>query len=124
MLHRLVPLLLCSALAGCTVADLGVGRDVCPTRWTWGGAGGYADVAWPANEKLLTADILGGPHSGALVSADLWRLVHVEVGLIGAGIGIGPFQIGGGVGFYTPSAPASLHGWNPFVFESSGQHHL
>jgi len=109
--------LACAVLAGCTVLDVGICRDKSPNHWDWGGAGGYADVAWPANDYLLTADILGGPHSGALVSVDLWRLLHLEVGLFGVGVGIGPFQIGGGVGWYTPGAPASLHGSNPFVWK-------
>ena len=97
----------CAFLSSCTVFDVGVGRG---THWEMGGAGGYADVAWPANDKLLTADIVG-PHSGSLISVDLWRLLHLELGLIGAGIGIGPLQFGGGVGWFTPQkAPKALKG--------------
>ena len=74
-----------------------------------GGAGGYADCVWPANDKLLTVDIVG-PTSGSLISVDLWRLLHLEIGLLGAGIGLGPLQLGGGVGWYTPEVPPALKG--------------
>jgi len=124
MLRALLLAFAGTVLAGCTVVDAGVGRGTSLPDWTWGGAGGYADVAWPANDILLTADVFGGPHSGALLSVDLWRLAHFEVGLFGLGLGLGPFQIGGGVGWYTPGAPASLHGSNPFVWsDHAAEHH-
>ena len=117
-MHRLVILLVLGlTLTGCTVVDFGVARETCPAHWSFNAIGGYADVGWPANSDLLSADVLGGPNSGALVSVDLWRLLHLEVGLLGLGIGIGPLQIGGGVGFYTPHAPAMISGANPFVCE-------
>jgi hypothetical protein len=106
---------LCSALSACTVVDLGVARGNNPTHWEFEAVGGYADFGWPATTQLLTADILGGPNSGSLITVDLWRLLHLELGLLGVGIGIGPFQFGGGVGFYTPEAPAMIHGANPFA---------
>ncbi len=115
MLRVAVLVVLCSALAGCTLVDIGIGRDRHPGEWTFGGAGGYAEVGWPANDQLLSADLFGGPNSGTLVSVDLWRLLHLELGLLGLGVGLGPFQIGGGVGFYTPAAPAMMTGWCPFV---------
>jgi hypothetical protein len=48
--------------------------------------------------------------------------LHLEVGLFGLGVGLGPLQIGGGVGWYTPGAPASLHGSNPFVWHEPEMH--
>ncbi|HEX5011182.1 MAG TPA: hypothetical protein VFY71_12360 [Planctomycetota bacterium] len=123
MLRAISLALALTLLGGCTVVDLGVARGVDPTEWTWGGAGGYADCAWPANDMLLTADVLGGAHSGALVSVDVWRLLHLELGLFGLGVGVGPLQIGGGVGWYTPKAPASLHGSNPFVWNDHKMEH-
>jgi len=121
MLRASLLALACAVLAGCTIVDAGVGRNA---HWAWGGAGGYADCAWPANDALLAADVIGGPNSGSLVSVDIWRLLHLEVGLFGAGVGLGPLQIGGGVGWYTPGAPASLHGSNPFVWsDHAAEHH-
>jgi hypothetical protein len=118
---RAIPLVVAlTVLTGCTIVDAGVGRNA---DWAWGGAGGYADCAWPANDALLSADVIGGPHSGSLVSVDVWRLLHLEVGLFGLGVGIGPLQIGGGVGWYTPQAPASLHGSNPFVWHEHKVEH-
>jgi hypothetical protein len=121
MLRASLLALACAVLAGCTVVDAGVGRNA---KWAWGGAGGYAECAWPANDALLAADVIGGPNSGSVVSVDVWRLLHLVVGHFGAGVGLGPFQIGGGVGWYTPGAPASLHGSNPFVWsDHAAEHH-
>ena len=116
VMHRVAVLFLCVALTGCTMVDFGVGREVCPAEWTFDGAGGYAEVAWPENNDILSADLFGGPNSGTLVSVDLWRLLHLELGLLGIGVGLGPLQIGGGVGFYTPEAPATMSGWCPFTW--------
>jgi len=111
MLRACILLVLCSALTSCTVVDLGVGRQA---HWEFDGAGGYAALGWTATDELLTADVLGGPNSGTLVTLDVWRLLHLELGLLGIGIGIGPLQFGGGLGFYTPAAPPMLHSMNLF----------
>ncbi|MGQ0553489.1 MAG: hypothetical protein ACT4PU_09755 [Planctomycetota bacterium] len=113
---RIAVLLVCVAvLGGCTMVDLGVARDQCPMHWEVSGPQGYASYGWPAANELLSADLFGGPNSGTIVSVDLWRLLHVELGLLGLGLGIGPFQIGGGFGFSAPHAPAALAGHCPFV---------
>ena len=113
-MQRIGLVLVCCALLGaCTVVDVGVGRG--SNDWNWEmGADCYGDIAWPANDLLLSMDIWGGPTPGTLISADVWRLLHLEVGLLGLGLGIGPLQFGAGVGPYVPSTPASIAGMNPF----------
>ena len=118
MLRATLLVCACAFLSSCTVVDLGVGRGA---NWKMGGAGGYADVARPANDKLLTADIIG-PTSGSLVSIDLWRLLHVELGLIGAGIGIGPLQAGGGFLWYTPELPLEMKAGKFFAWPDYSHH--
>ena len=61
----------------------------------------------------MSLDLVGGPNPYTLISADLWRLLHLELGLLGVGIGLGPIQFGGGVGLYAPHAPAKIAGDNP-----------
>jgi len=113
-MNRLGLLLACCALLGaCTVVDGGVLRGA--NDWkTQFDANAYANFGWPANEDLLSVDFLGGPNAYTLVTADVWRLLHLELGLLGAGIGIGPLQLGGGIGLYAPHAPAEIKGDNPF----------
>jgi hypothetical protein len=124
-MHRIAILIvLCLATTGCNLVDFGIARNNCPSEWQFGGAAGYAEFAWPANNDLLSADLFGGPNGGTLVSVDVWRLLHLELGLLGLGVGIGPLQFGGGVGFYTPSAPAMMDGMCPFAWTCDACGHL
>ena len=113
-MNRLGLLLACGLLLGaCTVVDAGVGRGA--NSWTTHfDANAYMQFGWPANENLLSLDVIGGPNSYTLVTGDIWKLLHLELGLLGAGIGIGPFQFGAGIGLYAPSAPGKIAGDNPF----------
>ncbi len=124
MLRASILIVLCLAVTGCNLVDAGIGRDKCPCNWEFGDAAGYAEFAWPANNDLLSADLFGGPNGGTLVSVDLWRLLHLELGLLGLGVGIGPLQVGGGVGWYTPSAPAMMDGMCPFSWTCDACGHL
>lgn len=112
-MNRLGLLLACCVLLGaCTVVDAGVGRGA--SDWTpHFDASVYADFGWPTNDALLSLDLLGGPNPYTLVRADLWRLLHLELGLLGFGLGVGPLQVGAGIGLYAPGAPARIAGDNP-----------
>lgn len=112
-MHRLAALLIFSTMIGCTAVDVGVGRG--DHSWSWDNNGtAYATYGWPANDALLSADLLGGQNDGTLASLDVWRLLHLELGLLGFGIGIGPLQFGAGFGWHDTSPPASIDGDNPF----------
>lgn len=107
-MNRFVLLLACSLLLGaCTAVDLGVGRGA--SSWeTDFDANAYFEMGWTDNDSLLAVDIVGGSNAYSLVSVDIWRLLHLEVGLLGVGLGIGPLQFGAGFGLYAPVAPATL----------------
>ena len=113
-MNRLGFLLACCVLFGaCTVVDAGVGRNA--NAWkTKFQSNAYAEWGWPTNDRLLMVDFVGGPNDYTLVRADLWRLLHLEIGLLGLGIGIGPLQAGAGIGLYGPHAPTEIAGDNPF----------
>lgn len=113
-MHRLAALLIFSSLlGGCTTVDAGVLRG--DHSWSWNNSGtGYATYGWPANDTLISADLLGGQNDGTLASIDLWRLVHLEIGALGFGVGLGPLQLGAGIGWHDTAPPAAMEGDNPF----------
>ena len=114
-MHRLAALLLCCTMLGaCTVFDAGVGRG--HHDWSWSSSGdAYATYAWPANTRLVSADLVGGQNDGTLVSVDVWRLLHLELGVLGVGLGVGPFQVGAGFGWYDAAPPTAMSGDNIFA---------
>lgn len=115
MKKMLAVLVCCAALSGCTLVDMGVGRGECVSEWHAEGPTGYAELGWSDNTTLLSAELLGGENAGSLVSVDLWRLLHLELGLLGFGVGIGPLQFGGGLGWYHPHhAPTMIDSMCPF----------
>ena len=92
------------SLAGCTVIDL---------RLSPSGARsdafirGYADAGWPASDSLLKVGLFKSPNSdGSLLYLQLWKLLRLELGLIGVAAGLGPLDAGIGVLFYEPRPPA------------------
>ncbi len=102
----------CVLLGACTVVDGGVGRGA--SDWSPDlRANSYIDYGWMANETLLSMDLFGGPNAYTLVRLDVWRLLHLELGLLGFGLGVGPFHFGAGSGIYAPEAPAMISGDNP-----------
>ncbi len=114
-MHRLAALLLCSTMLGaCTVVDAGIGRG--DHDWSWGNTGtAYATYGWPDNDHLLSADLIGGQNDGTLATIDVWRLLHLELGAFGIGLGVGPFQVGAGVGWHDTEPPVMMTGDNPFA---------
>ena len=121
------------SLAGCTVIDL---------RLAPSGArsdafiSGYADAGWPATDSLLKVGLLKGPNSdGSLLYLQLWKLLRLELGLIGVAAGLGPLDAGIGVLFYEPRPPAYVecddcdeeceeheHGDEPGEHEHAAEH--
>lgn len=109
-------LLLCS----CTMIDV----RMAPRHGVHSNAfiSGYADTGWPASDSLLQVGLLDGPSQGALLYLQVWKLMRVEVGFIGAAVGLGPLDCGVGVLLYDPHPPLytkDLHGKKG----RHGQHH-
>lgn len=97
--------LLASVTAACTVVDVrddtgrvGVRAD--------GLIDGFATAGWADDPSFLRAELFDGRSKGALALVDLWYLARVELGLAGASIGVGPFDVGVGTLFYEPRSPA------------------
>ncbi len=95
--------------AGCTVVDVRGPSDGGPVRGirSEGLVEGYATYGWARDPSFLKLELLDGRSPGALASVDLWYLARVEVGLAGASVGVGPFDVGLGTLFYEPVSPAA-----------------
>jgi hypothetical protein len=79
--------LCCVLLTGCSLIDVGVGRG--EQEWTvdgWGDA--FGNVAWRANDHLIHVELFGGYNPGSIISIEIWRINHIEIGLIGISVGL------------------------------------
>jgi hypothetical protein len=66
---------------------------------------GHAAVGLRDEPHILHLHILGGSSDGALAELVLWKLFRAEVGLLGASLGVGPFDVALGTLFYDPELP-------------------
>ena len=66
---------------------------------------GHIAVGLPAEDRFIYAELFDGRSRGALGEIVLWKLFRVEVGLAGAAIGLGPFDVALGALAYKPRMP-------------------
>jgi opacity protein-like surface antigen len=107
----LAPLALLLALAApaCVVIDVTADHEAGGFKST-GLIGGYATAGWPSDDSLLKLGLLDGRSDGAIFLLQVWKLVRVEVGLLGLAVGLGPLDAGVGILFYDPEPPAYCNG--------------
>ena len=98
-------LLLALLLPACIVMDVRANSDGHGFS-SVGLIGGYATAGWPADDSILKIGLFEGRSDGTLVYVQVWKLVRVEIGLIGLAVGIGPLDAGIGTLFYKPRPPA------------------
>ncbi|HEX6885346.1 MAG TPA: hypothetical protein VF530_18370 [Planctomycetota bacterium] len=105
MSSRLLPAALGSLLlASCTITSLGPESGP-PRVESEGLIEGHAALGWRDEDRFLKLKVLDGESDGALAEVALWRLLRVEVGALGLGLGIGPFDLALGTLFYEPDLP-------------------
>jgi hypothetical protein len=66
---------------------------------------GHAAVGIREEDDFFRLELLDGQSEGALAEVSLWKLFRLEVGALGVGLGIGPFDLALGTLFYEPSVP-------------------
>ena len=66
---------------------------------------GHAAFGWRAEDRFLRLHALEGDSDGAVAELVLWKLFRLEVGALGLGIGLGPFDLALGTLFYEPDVP-------------------
>lgn len=106
---RLAPLVLCLALfSSCTVlkvgsSDSGFESDAFIS--------GHLTAGWPDDLAIIELQILDGHNGGSVFWFNIWNLVRVEVGLLGASVGVGPLDVGLGILFYDARPPSYSTDW-------------
>ena len=101
---HLLALAVAAPLGGCTVVTLD--SEDGPVRIESRGLiEGHAAVGIPDEDRIFHVKVLDGRSSGAVGEIVLWKLFRLEVGLAGAAIGIGPFDLALGTLFYDPRLP-------------------
>ena len=56
-------------------------------------------------DNFLRLELFDGQSDGALAELSIWKLLRLEVGLLGLGVGVGPFDLALGTLFYEPEVP-------------------
>jgi hypothetical protein len=117
--RSLLALLLGAALlSACTVTSVGA-RGSPPRVESNGLLEGHAAVGLRADDGLFRLRVLEGDSEGALGELVVWKLFRLEVGALGLGIGIGPFDLALGTLFYEPEVPEMLGEKHPAEAGSS-----
>ncbi|MBM3984266.1 MAG: hypothetical protein FJ296_01020 [Planctomycetes bacterium] len=98
-------LLLALATPACVVIDVTADHEAGGLKST-GLIGGYATAGWPCDDSLMKLGLLDGRNDGAIFLLQVWKLLRVEVGLLGLAVGLGPLDAGVGILFYDPEPPA------------------
>ena len=95
-------------LSACTITSLGPEQGP-PRVESEGLIEGHAALGWRAEDRFLKLRVLDGESDGAVAEFALWKLLRLEVGALGVGLGIGPLDLALGTLFYDPEVPAMIH---------------
>ena len=102
--NLLLSVLGAALLSGCTVTS--VGAESGPPRVESDGLlEGHAAFGWRDEDRFIRLHALEGDSDGAVAELVLWKLFRLEVGALGLGIGLGPFDLALGTLFYEPDVP-------------------
>jgi hypothetical protein len=71
---------------------------------------GHVALGIRDEDEVLRLRALDGDSPGSILEFSLWRLLRLEVGLLGAGLGVGPVDLALGVAFYDPRVPTFVNG--------------
>ena len=94
-----------AALSGCTLVSVGSGGDGPPRVESNGLIEGHAALGIRDEDDFLRVKLLDGESEGALGEIVIWKLFRLEVGALGLGVGVGPFDLALGTLFYEPKVP-------------------
>ena len=104
-LSVLIALLLCLSTS-CHIMRVDT-RENPPGVSSRGLIDGHLVFGFSEEDSIIRADLFD--RSGTIIEFGIWKLFRIEVGLAGAAIGVGPIDMGIGIGFYKPSIPFGAH---------------
>ncbi|NOT30157.1 MAG: hypothetical protein HOP15_06900 [Planctomycetes bacterium] len=96
--------LVAALVSGCTVTSVGA-EDAPPRIESRGLIDGHAAIGVRAEDEFFRLRVLDGESDGALGGVVLWKLFRLEVGALGFGVGLGPFDLALGTLFFEPEVP-------------------
>jgi hypothetical protein len=99
-------------LTGCTVTSIG-SEDGPPRVESDGLIEGHAAFGIRDEHRFVRLQVLDGDSDGALAQFVLWKLFRLEVGALGVGVGIGPFDFALGTLFYDADVPRMIEKEKP-----------
>jgi hypothetical protein len=106
---RFAPLLLCLALfTSCTVLKVGASDSGFESDAF---ISGHLTAGWPDDLAIIDLKILDGYNDGSIFWFNIWNIVRLEVGLVGASVGVGPLDFGLGILFYEAYPPSYSTEW-------------
>ena len=84
---------------GCTIVRVrGTGTGIASR----GLIDGHVAVGMPEEDNVFSAEVFDGSSPGGLAEIRIWKLLRLEVGLLGASVGVGPLDVGVGALAYSP----------------------
>ena len=109
MRHRflLAAPLSAALLSACTITRMGA-EDGPPRIEAGGLIEGHAALGFRAEDDFVRLRVLDGESDGALGEFVLWKLFRLEIGALGVGVGVGPFDLALGTLFYEPEVPRMM----------------
>jgi len=102
--RTLAVLPLSALLSGCTVFSAHAASDP-PRVESKGVVDGHLALGIPATDEILGAELFRGRSPGAFLRLNILKLVRLELGLLGATVGVGPLDAGLGIVAYKPLPP-------------------
>ena len=107
MSHARIVLLVSLLASSCTV--LRVDSNHGPPRIESSGViDSHVALGIPSETHLIHASLFEGASQGAIAELTLWKLFHLELGLAGVAVGLGPIHVGLGVALYEPEIPPMM----------------
>jgi hypothetical protein len=100
--------LLGTVAPACTVLNVRTGDDGLDNHAF---VSGYLTAGWPEDADIVDLRLFKGVNDGALLYFNVWKLLRLEVGLVGAAVGIGPLDAGLGLLFYDVRPPKYSTDW-------------
>ena len=91
-------------LSACTITRVG-GEDSPPRIESDGLIEGHAAVGMRDEDEFVRLRVLDGESDGSLGEIVVWKLLRLEIGALGVGVGVGPFDLALGTLFYEPRVP-------------------